>query len=770
MPLPLYFFSLFSYIYVMPKLLLICCFFLLFFCNNANAKSYTDDEAKTEWASLKKKSVTEEIFRQACDLIQDVGQTNLNLAYQFIAEYYSIIKTTGNKQWLHVLLMNWAKAKESLTAFDEADSLYRLARENASANAKNYDEALVGTVLMYLEWGRGDSLGKYLLLGEKECRENNDKENLSFIYTFKGLSDMQDTASLRKNIDSAILLGENLPNKNALFTAKYNRAVFYSQFNLQQQVTELGELQELTKDSTLSYKPRFYERTAFYFRNPVPSIYYQLMLVNLLLTDYDNAWKFAELFYNATVKPNPASPQAASFNSVMAMVKAYQGGYDSAKNFLSKSFDLFHLPEDKISYPTYHLAAGMIDEHDGRYKDALHQYEEAYKNGNMAYGLHLMPPEIYYAHELIVNNQSDSAQKLFIHLAPILRTRLYSAIGFYYYKYYAELMKAKGNNPEYNKALETFYSIKDSLANINHYRAIQEVETRMRVHDKEQQISRLNDENAAKQRALRQQWIGLIIFTSLAALIIALLVAYARNQNHRKLQAEQIAAQNEILQQNKIIEMQKQHRIEVMQGAIDAEENERYKIADQLHDEAGGMLALASLNISSVLEKGKEDFQSQGKIEKAHEILTNVSSTIRDISHRLTPLVIEKYGFKKAIEDMAHSINISGKLKVDAVIIGFDDDKKYPITLLNNLYRIIQELVHNILKHAQATNAMIEVVEHEQQISVMVEDDGVGIDDYTLSKGKGLGSIQSKIAYLNGQMEIEKKKDKGTLIVMEINV
>jgi len=318
--------------------------------------------------------------------------------------------------------------------------------------------------------------------------------------------------------------------------------------------------------------------------------------------------------------------------------------------------------------------------------------------------------------------------------------------------------------------METFYAIKDSLANIIHYRAIQEVETRMRVHDKEQQISRLNDENKAKQKELRSERINLIIFTSLAAIIILLLLAYSRNQNHRKIQAQQIAKQNAILQQNKIVEMEKQHRIEVMQGAIDAEENERHKIADQLHDEAGSMLALASLNISSAIEKGKDDAQIEEKMLKAHEILSAVSSSIRDISHRLTPLVIEKYGFRKAIEDMDHAINLSQRLKLETVIIGFDADNKYPVSLLNNLYRIIQELVHNIIKHAHAVNARLELVEHEKHISVMVEDDGIGIEDYTLAKGKGLKAIQSKIAYLNGDMEIMKKTDNGTLIVIELNV
>jgi signal transduction histidine kinase len=753
----------------MPKFLLLYSFALLL-CANVFARSYTDAEAYSSWNELKAKSITEENFRQACDLIQDVAQTNINISYEIFAQYVPMVKATGNHQWAHVLLMSWARAKESLESYDEADSLYKLSRTNAINDPQDYDEAMVATVLMYLEWGRADSLGKYIALGEDACRKNKDNENLSFIYTFKALSDMSDTAGMRKYFDSAVALSSNIQNKNALFTAMYNRAVFYSQFNLQQQVTSLGELLELSKDSSLSRKPRLYERTAFSFRSPVPSIYYQLMLVNLLLTDYDNAWKFAELFYDAMVKPNPGGAQASNFNSVMAMVKAYQGDFSSAKEYLGISVNLFKVPENKISYPTYNLAAGMIAEHENKYGNALRYYETAYKNGSMSYGLHLMPPAIYYAHELIVNKKTDSAQRVFAQLEPILETRTYSAIGFYYYKYYAELMKAKGDYPAYNKALETFYAIKDSLANILHYRAIQEVETRMRVHDKEQQISRLNDENAAKQKELRQERINLIIFTILAAIIILLLLAYSRNQNHRKRQAEQIAKQNEILQQNKIAEMEKQHRIEVMQGAIDAEENERHKIADQLHDEAGAMLALASLNISSVLEKGKDDAQSDEKIHKAQEILSSVSSTIRDISHRLTPLVIEKYGFKKAVEDMDHAVNLSQKLTLETVIIGFEEENKYPLSLLNNLYRIVQELVHNIVKHAHATNARLELVEHEKHISVMVEDDGVGIEDYTLAKGKGLNAIQSKIAYLKGEMEIIKKKDDGTLIVIELNV
>jgi signal transduction histidine kinase len=292
----------------------------------------------------------------------------------------------------------------------------------------------------------------------------------------------------------------------------------------------------------------------------------------------------------------------------------------------------------------------------------------------------------------------------------------------------------------------------------------------MRVHDKEMQIDLLDKANVAKAGEIHRERIYLITFSCLAVAIIVLLVAYGRNQYVRKRQAQQLTAQNKALQENKLLEMQRRHRIDSMQGAIDAEENERHKIADQLHDETGSMLALASLNISSVLENGQADERSADKIQKAHELLNTVSSSLRDISHRLTPLIIEKYGFRKSLEDSIEAINLSKKIRFETVIIGFENDKKYPVSFLNNLYRIIQELAHNILKHAQATEALLELVEHENHIAIMVEDNGTGIGDYTQSKGWGLRSIQSKIAYLNGKIEIINKNDGGTLVVMEFIV
>lgn len=741
----------------------------LLLCSTVFARNYTEQEGRAAWAALKKQPINEETFRKTCDLMQDIGKTNLSLSYEMLAEYVPMVKATGNDRWVHILLMGWAKAKASLGFFEEGQALYKQARDHAGTGTRYYREAVVGTVLMYLEWGKADSLKKYVSIGEQESKQANDKENLSFIYTFKAMAEMGDTAAMHNYLEQAMDLSRDIPDKNALFTAMFDYAIIYCQYSPQKQVNVLDTLLVLANDSSLNHHQKLYERTAYCFRNPGPSVNYELFQVNLLLTDYENAWKFAELFYNATVKPNPTGVQAPYFDAEMAVAKAYQGDFVRAQQFLDTSRALFKMTEDSIPYISYFYAAGMLAEHAHQYQKALHFYEIAQKKGNTE-GLHMMPAGMYYAHGLILTQKLKEAEQALTQFQPLLQTRKYSAIGFYYYKDYAELLKAKGDYAGYAKALETFYNIKDSLSNLNRYRAIQEVETRMRLRDKEQQILRLDEESNARLESLRKDRLYFLIVSGLSVFIIILLVGYARNLNKRKRQAEQIASQNEILQQNKLKELEKQHRIEVMQGAIDAEEHERHKIADQLHDEVGAMLSLASLNISSTLEKGLQDGQSEEKLHKSQEILSSVSSTIRDLSHRLTPLVIEKYGLKKALEELTNTINLSEKLKLETIIVGFDNSSKYPVAFLNDLYRMIQEFLHNVVKHARASHAMLELVEHEDHISLMIEDDGIGMQEEHSVKGKGIKSIQSKVAYLNGHLEITGKKDSGTLIVVELPV
>ncbi len=759
------------------KFLCVVCCLTSFWVNVDLARGSSETAELEKWSRLMKEPVTEQSFRSACDLMQAIAKTDVDKSYELFTGYLPRIESTRNHRWLHVLFMGWGHAEESLDYYKKAENLYRRARANAEGYPHLYREALVGTILLYLEWGKKDSLDKYIRTSETECMKSGDNENLSFTYTFKAMASLDNRDTVSYYLTKAIGLAKNLPDKNAEFTARYNYAVVYLQSDPEKEVDELESLLSLARDSSLNhYPPKLYERTNFSFRNPVPSIYYNLMQVNLLLTDYGEAEKYAKLFYDLTITAHPHSIQAPYFNAEMAIVEAYSGNWRPAAGYLGKSREQFRLPEEKIPYISYFIAAGMMAEHKKKYEQAAHYFKEALNKGNTR-GLYLMPPEIYYAHALILTNNLAAASRVFEGLKQRMQQNKYAATGFYYYKYYAELLKAQHDYPGYAEALETFYNIKDSLISLGRYRAIHEVETKFHVREEQVRINRLKEEQAAAAANDRRERIFYTALIVLAAVIIILLMLILRYRQIR-------SRQKEALHQSRVRQMEEQQRIAVMRGMMEAEEKERYNIADQLHDEVGSLLSLAAMNISSAAEKNGNSSQIFEKLHKAQDILSSVAGNIRDLSHRLTPMVIEKHGFRKAIEDLAGTINLSEKLKLETVIIGFselapaqggNEPSGYSVTFLNTLYRIIHELIHNIVKHADAKHALLELVEHEDQISLMIEDDGIGIPGFSSSgkadtpgDGKGLRNIKLKIEHLNGRIEISSKKDKGTIIICEI--
>lgn len=452
------------------------------------ALAQTEAEHRARWERLQRQPLTEITFHASCDLLQEIGKTNAALSYELLATYTAKVRASGHRARTHVLLMGHARAKSSMVFSAEPENLYRQARQNAGPGTRDFREAVVGTALMYGEWGKLDSLKKYLALGEADARQSGDRENLSFLYAFHTVALTDDTTSLRRYLDRAIRLAAPLKDKNALFTARYNYANVYLKNNPQRQVAAFESLLKLAEDSSLNrYPRRLYDRTAFTFRNAKASVYYQLMQINLLLTDYENAGKFAELFYDATVKPNSAGVQAAYFNAEMATMKTYQGEYAAARNFLTRSRAVFNLPESQIPYQGYFQAAGLLAEHDGRPREALGYFEKTQQQGKgSGAGLYLIPPAVHYVRALTRAGRLAEAARVLETLQTSAEARRYTAIGHYYYQTLAGLQRAKGDYPAYARSLETFYEIKDSLTNLNQYRAVQQILAKVRLRDKEQ--------------------------------------------------------------------------------------------------------------------------------------------------------------------------------------------------------------------------------------------------------------------------------------------
>lgn len=212
-----------------------------------------------------------------------------------------------------------------------------------------------------------------------------------------------------------------------------------------------------------------------------------------------------------------------------------------------------------------------------------------------------------------------------------------------------------------------------------------------------------------------------------------------------------------------LLEELNQQQAKLTDTIVAVQEQERKEIADRLHDEIGAMLSVASLQIDSLSQS--MDIQ---KLYHTRSMMNEISNTVRNISHQLTPIVIEKYGLRKAITDLVDNTNLPSNFKVEAIIIGLEEPMHLQFQF--TVYRIIQELVQNAIKHAKAKNVLLQVVEHEDAINIEVTDNGQGVADFENKKEDALflRSVRAKVAYLHGIMETNSSQPSGMSILIEI--
>lgn len=206
---------------------------------------------------------------------------------------------------------------------------------------------------------------------------------------------------------------------------------------------------------------------------------------------------------------------------------------------------------------------------------------------------------------------------------------------------------------------------------------------------------------------------------------------------------------------------------------MSVQESERSYIANQLHDVAGSLLSAAKLNLSSL--RGKAPLRAAAaaaQLEKTEEAVTLVSDMVRNLSHALSPVMLKQAGFKTAIEKVVSIFNASGQLHIRLVIVGFETYKPSFNNYYTNLYSIVYELLNNIVRHAHAKNAFLQLIEYEDLFTIVAEDDGIGLNTTSTHKQQGLGvsGIESKVNYFNGSIAFDNVPTGGLMVTIEIPI
>jgi len=228
---------------------------------------------------------------------------------------------------------------------------------------------------------------------------------------------------------------------------------------------------------------------------------------------------------------------------------------------------------------------------------------------------------------------------------------------------------------------------------------------------------------------------------------------------------QDMTAQKEL--QAKLLQQEKKSKREVIRSIIETQEKERRQLSVELHDNINQLLASCKLMLE-VAQDNKE--AAPVLIKKSYEGLQTVITEIRKLSHRLNPSAIEDIGLDEAVREMVEKINLSKQLEITYDCEGRETEEQLLGKDKVAVYRIIQEQLSNILKHANATHVHIQLQLQLPKVFLAIQDDGVGFNPVTVKKGLGLKSIQNRVDYYFGELEIESAPGKGCLLKAWINV
>lgn len=311
---------------------------------------------------------------------------------------------------------------------------------------------------------------------------------------------------------------------------------------------------------------------------------------------------------------------------------------------------------------------------------------------------------------------------------------------------YTELANISQKQGNYQEAYEYFLKrshLRDSLFAMEKTKQIAELNAKYESAKKEQQIQQ-------QQNRIRMQN---FLFVGIGGLI--LLTGLLIHSQYRR---------NKLRQETKMkTELMKQQEIAV-KAVIEAEENERQRIAKDLHDGVGQMMSAAKMNLSAFeSEINFTSNEQKQSLEKVIQLVDESCKEVRTVSHIMMPNALLKNSLAAAIHDFVNKLN-NKTLRAHVHTEGLDERMDSNIETV--LYRVIQECVHNAIKHAGATTLDISLIRDKDGISGTVEDNGKGFDvtDKENFEGIGLKNIITRIEYLKGTVDFDSAPGRGTVV------
>lgn len=320
--------------------------------------------------------------------------------------------------------------------------------------------------------------------------------------------------------------------------------------------------------------------------------------------------------------------------------------------------------------------------------------------------------------------------------------------------------KQKDYKNAYNYAW-LYFDYKDSVDLKAQNIAITDQQIKYKSLEKEKKNIELTNANKRKQLYL----LG-VVGASLGLFSFGFL-SY-RNVKKKK----EIAEKNIAIEHQKFVALVKDQELISMDSMIEGQEKERKRIAEDLHDNLGSTLATLKLHFDNYRAHLSVDNVKQIKMLNSTEnILDEAYNKVRTMAHANQASILAEHSLVEAVKSLAYKISSANKTEIEVIDFGFDKSLNHSLEIA--VFRIIQELITNIVKHANAKKATIDLTLFEDSLGLIVEDDGQGFNIKKLENkidGMGLNSIKNRIEHVNGSFVIDTSIGKGTSILIDIPV
>jgi signal transduction histidine kinase len=314
-----------------------------------------------------------------------------------------------------------------------------------------------------------------------------------------------------------------------------------------------------------------------------------------------------------------------------------------------------------------------------------------------------------------------------------------------------------GNTSESFRYLKYFVAVNDSIQNKNNQKKVYELQSR--YQEKEKEMMMLSQQKIIERKNL----LNYLLASGVLSLVIIFTLLYRNYRHKQKLHLQRIT------------DLETEKKLMATEAVLKGEEQERTRLAQDLHDGLGGMLSGIKYSFNTMKSNLIMTPENAQSFERSMDMLDSSIKEMRRVAHNMMPEALVKFGLDTALKDFCNDINNSGALLVSYQSFGLANitiDQTTAITL----YRIVQELLNNTMKHASAKNAIVQVTKTDHALSVTVEDDGKGFDtaklEYYGRSGRGMGwsNIQNRVEFLKGTLDIKSGTTEGTSVHIELTV